>query len=138
MKVEREMRALPVGQGEIRQRGQRIALLAVGAMVTVAEAVAERLDATVVNMRFIKPLDEALIVQMAAEHRGLATLEENVVAGGAGSAVSECLARRGIVIPIRHIGLPDRFVEQGERAELLAECGLDAEGVFQQLMEWNK
>jgi len=138
VKVEREMRALPVGQGEIRQRGQKIALLAFGAMVTVAEAVAERLDATVVNMRFIKPLDEALIVQMATEHRGLATLEENVVAGGAGSAVSECLARRGIVIPIRHIGLPDRFVEQGERAELLAECGLDAEGVFQQLMEWNK
>jgi len=81
VKVEREMRALPVGQGEIRQRGQKIALLAFGAMVTVAEAVAERLDATVVNMRFIKPLDEALIVQMATEHRGLATLEENVVAG---------------------------------------------------------
>ena len=136
--VEREMWALPVGQGEIRRRGQKIALLAFGSMVAVAEAVAERLDATVVNMRFIKPLDEALIVQMAAEHRGLATLEENVVAGGAGSAVSECLARRGIVIPIRHIGLPDCFVEQGERAELLAECGLDAEGVFQQLVEWKK
>jgi 1-deoxy-D-xylulose-5-phosphate synthase len=138
VKVERDMQALPVGQGEIRRRGQNIALLAFGSMVAVAEAVAEQLDATVVNMRFIKPLDEVLIVQMAAEHRGLATLEENVVAGGAGSAVSECLARRGIVIPVRHIGLPDRFVEQGERTELLAECGLDQEGVLQQLVDWKK
>ncbi len=138
VKVEQEMRALPVGQGEIRRRGQNIALLAFGAMVAVAEAVAEQMDATVVNMRFIKPLDEALIVHMASGHRGLATLEENVVAGGAGSAVSECLTRRGIVLPMLHLGLPDRFVEQGERAELLAECGLDVEGVFQQLVEWKK
>ena len=138
VKIEREMRALPVGQGEIRRRGQNIALLAFGAMVAVAEAAAERLDATVVNMRFVKPLDEALIVQMAVGHRGVATLEENGVAGGAGSAVSECLARRGIVIPVLHLGLPDRFVEQGERAELLVECGLDGESVFQQLVDWKR
>ncbi len=137
VKVEREMRALPVGQGEIRRQGRDLALLAFGAMVAVAEAAAERLDATVVNMRFITPLDEALIRQMAARHRGLATLEENVVAGGAGGAVSECLARCGIVIPVLHIGLPDRFVEQGERAELLDECGLDVEGVFQQIVDWK-
>jgi 1-deoxy-D-xylulose-5-phosphate synthase len=106
-------------------------------MVGVAEAVAERLDATVVNMRFVKPLDEAMVVQMAAEHRWLVTLEENVVAGGAGSAVNECLAARGIQAPVRNIGLPDRFVEQGERGELLAECSLDADGVLRQLMEWG-
>ena len=138
VKIDREMRALPVGQGEIRRRGQGLALLAFGTMVPVAEAVAERLDATVVNMRFVKPLDEALIVQMAAEHGGLAVLEENVVAGGAGSAVSECLARRGLTPPVLHIGLPDRFIEQGERAELLAECGLDVDSVAQRLAAFKK
>ncbi len=136
VKVERELRALPVGQAELRRRGRDLALLAFGGMVTVAEAVAEQLDATVVNMRFIKPLDEALIVQMAAEHRALATLEEHVIAGGAGSAVNECLAARGLSIPICNLGLPDRFVEQGERGELLAECGLDVAGVLQQLTAW--
>ncbi len=138
MKVEREMQALPVGKAELRRRGRDLALLAFGGMVAVAEAVAERLDATVVNMRFIKPLDEALIVQMAAEHRVLATLEENVVAGGAGSAINECLAARGISIPVRHLGLPDRFVEQGERGELLAECGLNVDGVLRQLTAWDQ
>ena len=136
VKVERELRALPVGQAELRRRGRDLALLAFGGMVTVAEAVAEQLDATVVNMRFIKPLDEALIVQMAAEHRALATLEEHVIAGGAGSAVNECLAARGLSIPICNLGLPDRFVEQGERGELLAECRLDVAGVLQQLTAW--
>ena len=135
---EQAMQPLPVGQGEVRRRGRNLALLAFGDRVAVAEAVAERLDATVVNMRFIKPLDEALIVQMAAGHCELATLEDNTVAGGAGSAVSECLAQRGILIPVLHIGLPDRFVEQGERAELLAECGLDIDGVLQQLANWRK
>jgi 1-deoxy-D-xylulose-5-phosphate synthase len=134
---EREMRALPIGQGEIRRRGQDLALLAFGDRVAVAEAVAERLNATVVNMRFVKPLDDTLTVQIAAEHRALVTLEDNAIAGGAGSAVSECLARRGISIPILHLGLPDHFVEQGERAELLAECGLDVDGVLQQLADWR-
>ena len=138
MKVEREMQALPIGKAELRRRGRDLALLAFGGMVAVAEAVAERLDATVVNMRFIKPLDEALIVQLAAEHRVLATLEENVVAGGAGGAVNECLAARGISIPVRHLGLPDRFVEQGERGELLAECGLNVDGVLRQLTAWDQ
>ena len=134
---EPEMRALPIGQGEIRRRGQDLALLAFGDQVAVAEAVAERLNATVVNMRFVKPLDETLIVQMAAEHRALVTLEDNAIAGGAGSAVSECLAQRGLSIPILHLGLPDRFVEQGERAELLVECGLDVDGVLRQLADWR-
>jgi 1-deoxy-D-xylulose-5-phosphate synthase len=136
-RLEWEMRALPIGQAEIRRQGNGLALLAFGSMVAVAEEVAERLDATVINMRFVKPLDAALVARMAAEHRGLITLEENVIAGGAGSAVSECLAARDITIPVRHIGLPDRFVEQGERGELLAECGLDAAGILRQLAQWN-
>ncbi|TVR60930.1 MAG: 1-deoxy-D-xylulose-5-phosphate synthase [Candidatus Competibacteraceae bacterium] len=135
--VAREMRPLPVGKAEIRRHGRGLALLAFGGMVAVAEAVAERLDATVVNMRFVKPLDEALVARVAAGHHGLVTLEENAIAGGAGSAVNECLAARGIQIPIRNLGLPDYFVEQGERGELLAECGLDVEGVCRQLAEWS-
>ena len=137
VEVEREMRALPVGRAEIRRQGRELALLAFGSLVDVAEAVAEQLDATVVNMRFIKPLDEAMVARLAAEHRWLITLEENAIAGGAGSAVSECVAARGIEVPVRHIGLPDRFVEQGERGELLAECGLDAAGVLRRLAEWG-
>ncbi|MDG4596934.1 MAG: 1-deoxy-D-xylulose-5-phosphate synthase [Candidatus Contendobacter sp.] len=135
--LEREMRALPLGRAEVRRRGRDLALLAFGSMVTVAEAVAERLDATVVNMRFVKPLDEATVVQIAAEHRWLVTLEENAVAGGAGSAVNECLAARGIQTLARNLGLPDRFVEQGERGELLAEWDLDNIGLLRRLMEWG-
>jgi len=134
--LEREWRALPLGKAEIRRCGQELALLAFGSMVSVAEAVAERLDATVVNMRFIKPLDEATLMQVAAHHQRLVTLEENVVAGGAGSAVNECLAARGVQVPVCNLGLPDRFVEQGEREELLAECGLDVAGILQQLLDW--
>ena len=138
VKIERELQALPVGRGQVRRRGQRLALLAFGAMVAAAEVAGERLDATVVNMRFVKPLDEALILEMAAAHRGLAVLEENAIAGGAGEAVSECLARHGLTLPVLHLGLPDRFVEQGERAELLAECGLDAASVTQRLSAWRE
>ncbi len=132
-----EMRALPVGKASVRRRGLDLALLAFGSMVEVAEALAQRMDATVVNMRFVKPLDEAVVVQLAAEHRWLVTLEENAVAGGAGSAVNECLAARGIQIPIYNIGLPDHFVDQGERDELLARCGLDMESVLRQLADWG-
>ncbi len=132
-----EMRALPLGEAVVRRRGRDLALLAFGSMVEIAEAVARRLDATVVNMRFIKPLDEAVVIRLAAEHRWVVTLEENVVAGGAGSAVNECLAARNIHVPVYNIGLPDRFVGQGERDELLAECGLDVEGVLRQLTDWG-
>ncbi|MEZ5581835.1 MAG: 1-deoxy-D-xylulose-5-phosphate synthase [Candidatus Competibacteraceae bacterium] len=136
--VTSAMSALPIGQAELRRRGKGIALLAFGNMVRVAEAVAERLDATVVNMRFIKPLDQDMVVRMASEHERLATLEENAVAGGAGSAINECLAARGIAMPIRNIGLPDCFIGHGERGELLAECGLNAEGVLRTLERWGR
>jgi len=134
---QQAMHMLPVGKADIRRGGRELALLAFGCMVEIAEAVAERLNATVVNMRFIKPLDEATVVQLAASHHRLATLEENAIAGGAGSAVNECLAARGIQVSVLNIGLPDRFVDQGERGELLAECGLDVAGVLRRLTDWT-
>ena len=134
--IQQRMCALPIGRGEIRRRGQDIALLAVGSMVVIAEIVAEKLNATVANLRFIKPLDELMIAELAAQHRCLVTLEENAIAGGIGSAISESLARSGTVMPILHLGLPDYFIEQGERAELLRDCRLDSEGVLQQVREW--
>ena len=127
---------LPLGQAQIRRRGRRLALLVFGSLVRIAEQIAEPLDATVVNMRFVKPLDEMTVVQMARDHDYLATLEENAVAGGAGSAVNECVVAHGIQVPIRNFGLPDRFIEQGEREQLLAECRLDAESLLQHLGDW--
>ena len=128
-----EMTALPIGKGEIRRearrRTNRVAILAFGGVLHPALAAAEEIDATVADMRFVKPLDIALIQRLAREHDALVTVEENVVAGGAGSGVSEALAAEGIVIPVLHLGLPDRFVDHGDPAQLLAECGLDARGI---------
>jgi 1-deoxy-D-xylulose-5-phosphate synthase len=124
---------LPVGKGEVRRsavrRGNRVALLAFGAMLQPALAAAEELDATVANMRFVKPLDAALVAKLAREHDALVTLEEGVVMGGAGSAVAEALAAAGIVLPLLQLGLPDAFPDHGEHGELLAEYGLDAKGI---------
>jgi len=120
---------LQIGQAEVRRTGNKIAILAFGSMVTPAELAGEALDATVVNMRFVKPLDEAMIEKLAKDHHMLVTVEENVVAGGAGSAVNEYLVRAGIELPILNLGLPDEFPAQGSRAELLTDCGLDAEGI---------
>jgi 1-deoxy-D-xylulose-5-phosphate synthase len=124
------MQALPVGKAELRRQGKGVALLAFGGMLTPALAAGERLNATVVNMRFVKPLDEELIRELAARHDLLVTEEENAVAGGAGSGVSECLAKWGIQVPLVHIGLPDVFLEQDSRAGMLADCGLDGEGII--------
>jgi len=120
---------LALGKAQIRRSGNKIAILAFGSMVAPAELAGEALDATVVNMRFVKPLDEELIEQLAKNHHMLVTVEENVVAGGAGSAVNEFLVRAGIELPILNIGLPDAFPAQGSRTELLTDCGLDAEGI---------
>jgi len=122
---------LPVGRAELRRRGKGVAILAFGSMVAPAEIAGEETDATVVNMRFVKPLDETLLLELAKDHEAFVTVEENVVAGGAGSAVSECLAAHGIALPVTHLGLPDRFVEQGDHATLLTLCGLDASGIRQ-------
>jgi len=124
--VQRTMQALPVGRGEIRRNGGcGLALLAFGTMVMPAAAVADSLDATLVNMRFVKPLDEELISSIAAGHRAIVTLEENAVAGGAGSAVLEFLQRIGSTIPVLQIGVPDGFIEHGSREDNLAAAGLD-------------
>ena len=124
--VQQTMQALPVGRAETRRRGSSgLALLAFGTMVTPSAAIAESLDATLVNMRFVKPLDEALVATVAAEHRAIVTLEENVVAGGAGSAVLEYLQRIGASIPVLQIGVPDAFVEHGTREDNLTAAGLD-------------
>ncbi|BCO26968.1 1-deoxy-D-xylulose-5-phosphate synthase [Rhodoferax lithotrophicus] len=121
--------ALPFGQGEIRRQGQRLAFLVFGTLLQAALQVAEKLDATVVNMRWAKPLDVDLLVQVAADHDALVTLEEGAVMGGAGSAVLEALAAAGLVKPLLQLGLRDEFIEHGDPAKLLALQGLDARGI---------
>jgi len=122
--VEKQMTALPIGKAEVRRRGQGIALLAFGSLVSAAEAIGQQLDATVVNMRFIKPVDEAMVLEMAATHSLLVTLDENAIAGGAGGAVSEVLATHAVAAQVLHLGLPDRFLEHGSRDDMLREAGL--------------
>jgi 1-deoxy-D-xylulose-5-phosphate synthase len=125
-----EMRALPVGRAELRRAGKRVAILAFGSMLAPALAAGEKLDATVVNMRFVKPLDTELVLQLAREFELLVTVEENALQGGAGSAVAECLHQHGVNVPLLQFGLPDRFIEQGEHGQMLADCGLDANGLY--------
>jgi len=134
---ETTLETLPVGRAEVRRRGQGIALLAFGTMVEPAQTVAEEIDASVVNMRFIKPLDEACIREMAQTHSAIITLEENMVAGGAGSAVAEALARQGLKPALLQIGLEDHFVDHGERDEQLQLVGLDTAGIRQRIDEWR-
>jgi 1-deoxy-D-xylulose-5-phosphate synthase len=135
--VSKEMSPLPVGKAEIRREGRSgLALLAFGPLLDSALRIAERLDATVVNMRFVKPLDENLVLKIAARHRALITLEENVVAGGAGSAVGELLASEGLAMPLMHIGIPDRFIEHGSREDCLVAAGLDYGSVAATVEHW--
>jgi 1-deoxy-D-xylulose-5-phosphate synthase len=127
--IESAMQAIPLGKGEVRRTGKRVALLAFGSLLASALEVGAAFDATVVNMRFVKPLDEELVRELAQTHELLITLEENVVAGGAGSAVNECLAAAGLTPRVVNLGLPDDFLGQGNREEMLAECGLDVAGI---------
>jgi 1-deoxy-D-xylulose-5-phosphate synthase len=124
--VETDMTALPVGQAQLRRQGRSgLALLAFGAMVAPAEALAAELDATVVNMRFVKPLDSACVLDIARRHKAIVTIEDNAVAGGAGDAVLQCLQQHSVTIPSLALGIPDRFIEHGSREENLADAGLD-------------
>ncbi|MGR2738672.1 1-deoxy-D-xylulose-5-phosphate synthase [Billgrantia sp. Q4P2] len=134
VEIPTHLEPLEIGKAQLRRRsgaeaGRRVALLAFGSLNTPAAVVAESLDATHLNMRSVKPLDREAIMAAAAEHELLVTLEENVVAGGAGSGVSELLAAEGVQVALLNLGLPDAFVEHGKPAELLAECGLDAAGI---------
>ena len=132
-----EMEALPIGKAEVRREGRSgLAILAFGTMVQAVSATAERLDATLINMRFVKPLDEALVMRMADRHEYLVTVEENVVAGGAGDAVLEVLTAHGYVRPVLQLGLPDRFIEHGSRAENLATAGLDPASLAAAIDRW--
>jgi 1-deoxy-D-xylulose-5-phosphate synthase len=121
--------SLPIGKAELRRRGSRLALLAFGAILPAAEKVAAELNLTCVNMRFVKPLDRDMILELARTHDGFVTLEDNVTMGGAGSGVAELLAEAGVVMPVLHLGLPDAYQEHASREDLLAEAGLDSAGI---------
>ena len=124
-----DLSTLPIGKGELRLQGNRVALLAFGSTVAAAEQVGRELGLSVVNMRFIKPLDRELVLAVAAQHEGLVTIEDNVVAGGAGSGVGELLNAEGVLRPILHLGLPDSYQHHASREDLLAEAGIDAAGI---------
>ncbi|MFC0133690.1 1-deoxy-D-xylulose-5-phosphate synthase [Massilia eurypsychrophila] len=127
--IEKELTSIEIGKGEIKRRGTGVAILAFGSMVAPSVAAAEGLNATVANMRFVKPLDVELVKQLARDHDYFVTVEEGSVMGGAGAAVAEALAAEGIVKPLLMLGLPDKFIDHGDPAALLAGVGLDAAGI---------
>jgi 1-deoxy-D-xylulose-5-phosphate synthase len=127
--IEQALTTIEIGKGEIRRKGQKVAILAFGSMVAPSLAAAEQLDATVANMRFVKPLDVELVKQLAAEHDLLVTVEEGCIMGGAGAAVAEALAAAGIAKPLQMLGLPDKFIDHGDPAKLLVSVGLDGAGI---------
>ena len=132
-----EMTALPVGRGQMRREGRSgLAILVFGTLLDPAQKIAERLDATLVNMRFIKPMDEDLVISVAERHRAIITIEENATIGGAGSAVGELLASEGLLIPILQLGIPDRFIEHGSRDSCLVAAGRDSAGLTSSIERW--
>ncbi|WP_444899805.1 1-deoxy-D-xylulose-5-phosphate synthase [Microbulbifer sp. VAAC004] len=131
--IEEEMRELPIGKGRLLRKGSGVAILNFGTLLAPATAAAERLGATLADMRWVKPLDEALIDELADSHQLLVTIEENTVAGGAGSAVMEYLNSSARTLPVLQLGLPDRIIEHGKHKDLLAEIGLDAGGIEEQI-----
>jgi len=134
--VSEQLTDLEIGKAEVRHQGGRIAILAWGSMVTPALEAGKQLGATVINMRFIKPIDQEMILDMAKSHDVLVTIEENVISGGAGSAVNNFLQAQQILMPVLNIGLPDAYVEQGTREELLSECGLDTQSILQNIEQF--
>lgn len=136
--VENTLETLPIGQSELRREGSGIAILGFGAVLADCETVAQNLGASLVNMRFVSPLDEQRLIEMAETHDLIITVEENVIAGGAGSAVNEFYNSRGVRAPVLNIGLPNRYIEHGQREEMLTDAGLDAAGIETQIREWLK
>ncbi len=135
VQIQQEMQTIPLGKGEIRRQGKQIALLAFGSMLTPCLEAGDELDATVVNMRFVKPLDQELVATLAAEHELLVTIEENTIMGGAGSAVMESLSSLDKNVRLLQLGLPDSFIDQGDPAHMLSDCGLDKAGIIQSIKE---
>ncbi|RZA08798.1 MAG: 1-deoxy-D-xylulose-5-phosphate synthase, partial [Moraxellaceae bacterium] len=127
--IQKTMTALPIGKGVVRREGKQVAILCFGTLLAKAYEVADKLNATLCDMRFVKPLDTELVERMAETHNVVVTIEENSVAGGAGSAVSEHLASRGYVMPVLHLGLNDKFVDHASHSQQLNEQGLDAAGI---------
>ncbi|MCP3323521.1 1-deoxy-D-xylulose-5-phosphate synthase [Aeromonas hydrophila] len=136
IQVESEMQALALGKGRIVRQGKGTAILAFGTLLQQAKAAAEALDATLVDMRFVKPMDEVLVLSLAATHDQFVTLEDNAIMGGAGSAVNELLMRSKQCKPVLNLGLPDRFVEQGTQEEIYALLGLDGAGIQRSIEQW--
>ncbi len=128
--IDKQAPLIPIGKSETVINGNDIAIIAVGSMVHPATVVGQQLGATVVNLRFVKPLDEAALANIASKHRLLVTIEENAIAGGAGSAINDYLLSQNLSIPILNLGIPDRFIEHGSREECLAACGLDTSGIM--------
>jgi 1-deoxy-D-xylulose-5-phosphate synthase len=128
--VEPALTSLEIGKAQVKRQGEKVAILAFGSMVTAAEQAAEQINATVVNMRFVKPLDTDIINHIADSHDLLITIEENAVMGGAGSAVNEYLREINHPVAIKLMGLPDTFIEHGVHSSMLSECGLDATGIL--------
>ena len=133
--VDKSLVTIPLGQGELRRQGRGIAILAFGSMVAPSLAAGDKLNASVANMRFVKPLDVELVKQLAASHDALVSVEEGCIMGGAGSAVAEALAAACIVKPLLQLGLPDRFIDHGDVGQLLAACGLDADGIAASIVQ---
>ncbi|HEX4023852.1 MAG TPA: 1-deoxy-D-xylulose-5-phosphate synthase [Steroidobacteraceae bacterium] len=134
--IQSQMSALPIGKAELKRAGQGVAILAFGSMVSACQALADEHDMTLVNMRFIKPLDERTVLDMAAQHDALVTVEENVVAGGGGSAINEVLLAADVHMPVLNVGIPDRFIEHGSREDCLVSAGLDRASLEPRILQW--
>jgi len=130
------LQSLPLGKGVVKRQGEELAILNFGTLLPEAAAAAEALNATLVDMRFVKPLDEALIAELAATHTSLITLEEGAIKGGAGSGVNEFIMAKRLAVPVLNIGLPDEFIPQGTQDEVRHDYLLDAEGIQQQITRW--
>jgi 1-deoxy-D-xylulose-5-phosphate synthase len=128
--------SLPLGKGIVKRRGEKLAILNFGTLLPEAAAAAEALNATLVDMRFVKPLDEALIAELAASHDSLVTLEEGAIKGGAGSGVNEYVMAKRLRVPVLNLGLPDEFIPQGTQEEVRQDYQLDAAGIQQQITDW--
>jgi 1-deoxy-D-xylulose-5-phosphate synthase len=136
-KIQAEMTALPIGKAVVRREGRSgLVMLVFGTLLSAVTSVADELDATVVDMRFIKPIDSDLVLKLALRSRAFITVEENVIAGGAGSAVSEVLASAGVLIPVLQIGIPDRFIEHGSREDCLLSAQLDGASLRRRITDW--